>query len=461
MDSVDGAKEWNYCRLRKFAGPGKNFHPPPLKGIIIELTDYYLLIIKSCEWADPKMNIIFVEPAFPANQREFVRALHEVGATIVAIGESRREALDTPLKGWLADYIQVPSVCDENAMVRAVKYVQENLWVDRMEATVEAHIMPTARVREKCKIPGLSVQTAHLCRDKPAMKEALRAAGVPCAQSMGSGDPDAIRDFANHVGYPLIVKPRSGAGASGTSRVDNPDELNQALAASHVGNGGEVAIEEFIEGHEGFYDTITIDGRIHHDFISHYYPNVLEAMRHRWISPQFISTNRIDSVPHYKQVREMGQRVVVALNITTAATHMEWFFGPKGLKFSEIGCRPPGVRAWDLYNVGNDMDLYHEWAMAVCYDQTDRPTSRRFSTGIIALRPNHDGRISGYQGLEHIQQRYGEWIIDYHVPPEGTATQGVEAGYMANAWLRLKHPDFDELQRMLNDVGETVKVYAS
>mgnify|MGYP003350285868 CR=1 FL=1 len=40
-------------------------------------------------------------------------------------------------------------------------------------------------------------------------------------------------------------------------------------------------------------------------------------------------------------------RVITALGIETSATHMEWFFGPKGLKFSEIGCRPPGVRAWD------------------------------------------------------------------------------------------------------------------
>ncbi len=408
-----------------------------------------------------EMNIIFVEPAFPANQREFVRALHDVGATIVAIGESRGEALDSQLRDWLVDYIQVPSVCDESAMVRAVKYVQENLWVDRLEATVEAHIMPTARVREKCKIPGLSVQTAHLCRDKPAMKEALRAAGIACAQSLGSGDAKAIREFAEHVGYPLIVKPRSGAGASGTSRVDNLEQLNQALADSSVGNGNEVAIEEFIEGHEGFYDTITIDGHIKLDFISHYFPNVLEAMRHRWISPQFIATNRIDSVPHYKEIRQMGQRVVEALGITTAATHMEWFFGPKGLKFSEIGCRPPGVRAWDLYNFANDMDLYREWAMAVCYGQSDCQPSRRFSTGIIALRPNQDGKILGYHGLEHIQKRHGQWIIDYHVPAEGTPTQGIEAGYMANAWLRLKHPDFDELQRMLDDVGQTVKVYAS
>ena len=37
----------------------------------------------------------------------------------------------------------------------------------------------------------------------------------------------------------------------------------------------------------------------------------------------------------------MGQRVIEALGIGTSATHMEWFFGPKGLRFSEIGCRPP------------------------------------------------------------------------------------------------------------------------
>jgi SAM-dependent methyltransferase len=51
---------------------------------------------------------------------------------------------------------------------------------------------------------------------------------------------------------------------------------------------------------------------------------------------------------------------IEVLGIETSATHMEWFYGPKGLKFSEIGCRPPGVRTWDLYNVGNDMDLYRK-----------------------------------------------------------------------------------------------------
>ena len=43
-------------------------------------------------------------------------------------------------------------------------------------------------------------------------------------------------------------------------------------------------MEEFVEGHEGFYDTITINGQVALDFASHYYPNVLEAMRTWWVS---------------------------------------------------------------------------------------------------------------------------------------------------------------------------------
>ena len=38
--------------------------------------------------------------------------------------------------------------------------------------------------------------------------------------------------------------------------------------------------------------------------------------------------------------------------------------------------------------------------------------------------------------------------------------QGVEGGYMANAYVRMRHPDYDTLRSMLNAVGEAVKVKA-
>ncbi|MBK7583855.1 MAG: ATP-grasp domain-containing protein [Myxococcales bacterium] len=408
------------------------------------------------------MHVVFIEPRFPGNQKLFVKALAEVGATVTAIGEGSKDSLDDELKRWILHYEEVGSVCDEGAVLRALRFIQRRAHVDRLEATVEAHIMPIAKVREAAQIPGTSVRTAFLCRDKPAMKEALRAGGVPCAQSTGASSVAEIREFIERVGFPVILKPRDGAGASGAARVDSLAELGPALASLGLDRPGRsIAVEEFIEGHEGFYDTLSIRGQVVHDFATHYYPNVLEAMRKRWISPQFIATNRIDSASGYDEVKLLGRKVVQLLGIETSATHMEWFSGPKGLKFSEIGCRPPGVRAWDLYNVGNDMDLYREWAMAICHARPSQRTSRRFSAGIIALRPSQDGRISGYQGLEAIGKSFGQHIIDAHTPPEGTPTQPVEAGYMANAWLRMKHENYDELRRMLDIVGQTVKVWAN
>jgi formate-dependent phosphoribosylglycinamide formyltransferase (GAR transformylase) len=404
-------------------------------------------------------DVVFLEPTFPRNQREFVRALHSVGARVIGIGERPKEWLDEELRHWLTHYEQVGNVTDEGQVERAVRFVQSKARVARLEAVVEAHVMCAARVREKCGIPGTSVTTTYLCRDKPAMKEALRRAGIPCAQSIGSSDPAEIRAFAAQVGFPLVVKPRDAAGASGTIRVDDAQELEAALRSFGVNQGRSAAVEEFIEGHEGFYDTVTIEGRVVHEFITHYYPNVLEAMRTRWISPQFVTTNRLGA-PGYAELKEMGRKVVEALGIETSATHMEWFAGPKGLKFSEIGCRPPGVGAWDLYCAANDFDLYREWAMAVVHGKPSQPPSRRYSAGIIALRPSQDGVIDGYQGFDEVHRRFGEFIIDQYLPPPGTPTQPVSAGYMANAWLRMKHPDYDQLRGMLDFVGQTAKVRA-
>jgi len=406
------------------------------------------------------VHVVLIEPCFPNNQREFARALHEVGATVTGIGERPKEALDDELRRWLTHYEQVPSVVDEGAVSEKVRWLQSKLPIDRLEATIEAHILPAAHVRETCAIEGTSTKTAFLCRDKPAMKQVLREGGIACAQSMGSSSRSEIRDFVATVGYPVIIKPPSGAGAAGTARADNDAELDAALDDMGMDRGASVAVEEFIEGHEGFYDTITINGEVAHDFISHYYPNVLEAMRERFISPQFIATNQVDTAPDYEQVREMGKKVISLLGIETSATHMEWFFGPKGLKFSEIGCRPPGVGAWDLYGAGNEMDLYREWAVAITSKSTSQKASRAYAAGIIALRPERDGRIIGYEGIASIENELGQWILDYHLPRAGEPTQPVEGGYMANAWIRMRHPNYDELRQMLNHVGETVKVRA-
>ena len=117
--------------------------------------------------------------------------------------------------------------------------------------------------------------------------------------------------------------------------------------------------------------------------------------------------------------------------------------------------------AWDLYSAGNDIDLYRAWADAIVHGGVFAAPSRRFASGIVALRPSQDGTITGYSGVEELQQQLGGWVIDAHLPPPGTPTQGIDHGYMANAYVRMRHPDYDTLRGMLDAVGRTLHVYAS
>ena len=405
------------------------------------------------------MNVIFVAPHFPAYQKQFVRALKEVGAKVIGLGEADFFELPGDIQDALFWYERVPSVTNDDAVIDAVRRVQSRLWVDRLEATIEAHLLTAAHAREACTIPGMSVEQTLLCRDKTKMKAFMREHDIPTAASTAADGADAVRAFVNQHGYPVVLKPRDGAGAAATYRADDEAGLQKVL--DEIGGSGaqSIAVEEFVTGHEGFYDTLTVNGEVVHEFINHYYPNVLEAMRTRWISPVIITTNRVDS-PNYDEVKMMGRKVIGALGLQTVPTHMEWFFGDKGLKFSEIGARPPGVGHWDLYCAANDIDLYKEWAHAVVHGSAPGRLSRNYSAAIIALRPTQDGVISHYEGVEAVMERYNPLIIRGHLPEPGTPTQPVEAGYMANAWLQLRHDDYDTLRDILGDIGETLKVVA-
>ena len=406
------------------------------------------------------MHVLLVAPHFPDVQKRFARALKQVGAKVTGIGEPHANDLPHDVTQFLDGWEQVHNVTDEGALYDAVRRVQAREWVDRLEATIEAHMLAAARVREACTIPGLSYQQTLLCRDKTLMKEFMRENGIPCAASIAADSAEKVIEFGRKHGYPLILKPRDGAGANKTWKVDRERDLSAALHDTGVIYGHSVAVEEFVEGHEGFYDTLTVNGEIRHDFISHYYPNVLEAMRHRWISPMIICTNRMNE-PGYAELKEMGSKVISRLGLSTAPTHMEWFFGAKGLKFSEIGARPPGVSHWDIYSAANEIDLYKEWADGIVYGNTWGQATRRFSAAQLALRPTQDGHIVGYEGLDAMQEKYGDLVFDAYFPPIGTPTQPVEAGYKANAWIHIRHPDYDRLREICMEIANSVTVVAA
>ena len=404
-------------------------------------------------------HVAFVGPDLFSAYHDMVRGLKKVGARVSAIGHTPKSKLAPALKARLDDYVQVGSLLDAQAILDGARQLAKKAPIDLLETGDEALVLLTAQVREKLGLPGLSAHSANLCRDKPAMKEALRAAGIPCAASAPISSLGELHAFAEQHGYPLVLKPRSALGGLGTFRVDGKVELEAAATRLKIDRGESAAVEEWNEGHEGFYDTLSIEGEVVHEFISHYYPNVLEALNQRAVSPQIAATNRVEA-ESYNELKEMGRKVVKVLGIGTSATHMEWFFGPKGLRFSEIGARPPGERIWDLYCWGNDLDLWLEWAMVVVHQRLGARPSRRFATGSVQVRPDRDGRFLGYDGLRDVFDRCRGMILDHRLPSRGTATDPIYKGYLNNVWFRLRHPDYDELRRAMDYIGHRLKVRA-
>ena len=66
------------------------------------------------------VNIIFVEPFFPQNQRRFVAALAGVGANVIGVGEYAEDDLGDELRGQLGAYYRVSNVTDEGQLNAAV-----------------------------------------------------------------------------------------------------------------------------------------------------------------------------------------------------------------------------------------------------------------------------------------------------------------------------------------------------
>ena len=404
-------------------------------------------------------HVVFLGPDLFSAYVDLVRGLKRAGVRVTGIGHTPIQKLDPRLHRYLDGYEQIANTMDAGQVLKAVQVIGRRAPVDLLETGDESLVLSAAQARQTLELPGLTVRSATLCRDKPAMKEVLREAGVPTAASTAVSSLSELRQFVEREGFPVILKPRAALGSLGTHRADNVTELEKAAKALKVDQGMSTAVEEFVEGHEGFYDTLSIDGKPVHEFVSHYYPNVLPALEDRRVAPQIASTNRVE-LESYNELREMGRKVIEVLGIGTSATHMEWFFGPKGLKFSEIGARPPGERIWDLYSVGNDLNLWTEWAMIMVHGHQASTLTRRFATGSVQVRPDRDGRIAGYENLRPVIKALRPYLFEHRLPVRGTPTDPVYKGYYNNVWFRLRHPDYDELCKLMSFAGDHLRVRA-
>lgn len=404
------------------------------------------------------MNVVFLSPAYPPEMQQYTRGLAEVGANVYGVGDSHPQALPADLRRHLKDYLQVPRIMDEADVTRRVQAWMKGKTIDRILANWEPLVLLAARLRETFGVPGMSYDTVMGFRDKQLMKERVKAAGLRAPHSRRVTNPDEARAFAEEIGYPLILKPISGAGSADTYRCDTRAELEKALA--RMGHVKEASCEEYVEGDEFTYDTLCINGRPAFENVAQYLPKPLIARTNEWISPVIITVRDLDQ-PAIRPGIALGRKVLQALNMGTGFTHMEWFLKSNGeAVFGEIGCRPGGAHLVDQMNYTCDVDLFREWARASCWHSFEGNTRRMYNCGIVFKRALGQGRITRISGMEEYRRRFGRWICEEALLPVGARRRDWKQTLLSDGHLLIRHPEWSEAYRIAFAAATDVTMFA-
>ena len=157
----------------------------------------------------------------------------------------------------------------------------------------------------------------------------------------------------------------------------------------------------------------------------------------------------------------LGKNVLKALGMGDGFTHMEWFRKPSGeVVFGEIGCRPGGAKLVDQMNYTSDIDLFREWARAVCWKSFEAPTYRKYNAAIIFKRAKGQGRISRVTGLREFMHRYGEYVVEQHLLPIGAPRRNWKQTLISDGHILLRHPDWRIANELANIVANEITMYA-
>lgn len=344
----------------------------------------------------------------------------------------------------------VPDVFDRDHLIQTLASIRDTWGLHRVLGILENLQEVLAAARSALDVPGMRPDAAHRFRDKGAMKDAFRAAGIPCARHALAHDAASAWAFADRVGFPLVVKPPDGAGAKATLRVQDRDGLAAALAQIPV---RPVLLEEFLVGQEHSFESWVLDGTPCFHSVSRYYPTPLQVTENPHL--QWVVHLPRDLAP-FADVVDIGQRALGVLGMDTGMTHMEWFRRPDGtVAIGEIAARPPGARIVKLNALAHDVDMWRVWARLVVDGVFEGPWPRTYSVAAAFLRGVGQGRVVAIEGLERAQATMGAHVVEARLPQVGMPKQG---GYEGEGWVIVRHPDDQVVKQAVVDLISTVRV---
>ncbi len=392
-------------------------------------------------------NFIFISPNFPENYWYFCAKLKENGLNVLGIGDCPYDQLSNELKGSLNEYYKVSSLENYDEVYRAVAFLTyKHGRIDWLESNNEYWLERDARLRKDFNITsGFQPEDMDQVKFKSRMKENYEKAGIPVARFHMVDNYENCKEFIDSIGgYPVIVKPDNGVGASDTHKLKSDEDLKHFLDnrmnISYI-------MEEFITG-----DVISFDAIVNSkgDVIfctGNLTPNGLMDIVNNQDNCLFMIRKNIPD-----DLRDIGERTVKAFGVRSRFVHLEFFqlskdqyLGKKDdIVALEVNMRPSGGISPTMMNYANSTDVYEIWADMIAYDATDKGQGNHYHCVYCGRRDYKNYALDRNQ----IFAKYGSRVV-----MDGPVSEALSSA-MGNYMYMGLCDDMDQVREFVRDVFE-------
>lgn len=369
-------------------------------------------------------NFIFISPNFPTNYWRFCKELKANGLRVLGIGDQPYDQLSPELWSSLDEYYKVGSLENYDEVYRAVAFfIYRYGRIDWLESNNEYWLERDAMLRTDFHIAsGWQVSDLARIKYKSGMKEYYQRAGIRTARYHIVDDFDGCMQFIGEAGFPVIVKPDNGVGASHTYKLDDECELGQFLSERDPDE--RYIMEEFITAEVNSYDAI-IDSNGN---------PIFETGNVTPMSIMDIVNNNDNSLYYIvkdlaEDVRDAGRRTVKSFGVKGRFVHFEFFrltcdqyMGKKGdVVALEVNMRPCGGFSPDMMNYANSTDVYKIWADMIAFDHSTKLQGEHY---FCAFAGRRDGKPFELGDEELIARYSGQLRMVERIPDALSGAMG-------------------------------------
>jgi len=320
---------------------------------------------------------------------------------------------------------------------------------DGVVAFSESQVLGAALVADELGLPGPSLRTAVLSRNKALQRGRFAAAGIRQPEYLIAPDLAAAASWADER-FPVVVKSLSSAGSVGVELAADRHAYDDAVGR----RSGEspLLVEAAVDGPEYSWEALVRDGTVWTSNIT---------AKETTGPPQFVETAHRTAWPLSEAatwaVDELGTAVLAALGMRSGIAHVEFRLADAGPTLMEVAVRTPGDFLMDLLGLTYEVDWFEmvvRLAMSLPLPPPpDRATA--YAAGHFPLA--EPGVVTAIEGLDAVRAHPA--VVRAGVLAEvGDVLAPVVSSLQRRAYVLLAAPDPGTLDDGLSFARQTLTI---